>query len=78
MLGGFGAGLMLAGTRAEAFTQVDCTTHPHMGGCTELMRHKTLLADLDREFIRRGVPEAERKALEAQAICPFCGQLLIG
>jgi hypothetical protein len=75
---GVGLGLVLGARQTHAFTTVDCVRHAADAGCTELLRHKTLLADLDRDLAGRGVPEAKRKALEATAICPFCGELLIG
>jgi hypothetical protein len=70
----------LAGLAPEAFafTEESCTTNGGSFACQELVRHHTLLAQIDDILAKKGLTLAERKAVEAKAICPFCGQLLIG
>jgi hypothetical protein len=75
MLAGFG---ILAADRAHAFTPLDCASHPGDAACRELLRHKTLVADLEKDIEKRGLSPAQRQAILAKAVCPFCGELLIG
>lgn len=67
----------LAGT-AQAFTEEKCDPTSATPACRELLRHHELLAQLETTLEQRGLNDAQRKAILAYAICPFCGQPLIG
>ena len=73
-----GTALLALSSRAHAFSQVDCAATPGLPACQELVRHQELLAKLDTALAAKGLDAAQRKAVLATAICPFCGQLLIG
>lgn len=73
-----GIGLAAATSRASAFSEQACVPSSTSQACRELIRHHELLAQLDAELAKKGLNEAQRKTLLASAICPFCGQPLIG
>jgi hypothetical protein len=73
-----GLGLAALAPKAFAFTEEKCTTHAGDPACKEILRHETLLADLDAALAKKGLDAAQRHAVLAKAICPFCGELLIG
>lgn len=66
-----------AGT-ANAFSEQKCDPSNTDLACKELIRHHELLAQLQATLAQRGLNEEQRKAILAAAICPFCGQPLIG
>jgi hypothetical protein len=79
---GSAAAVGLAGS-AHAFTIQSCNaTAKGESACGEFQQHiqfhKKLLADLKREFDRLHLSPAQQQAVLAQAICPICGQPLIG
>jgi hypothetical protein len=73
-----GIGIAAATTQAHAFSQEACDATSGSLACRELIRHHELLAQLNIALEKRGLDEAQRKAVLAAAICPFCGQPLIG
>jgi len=73
-----GAALVGFAGQARAFSQQDCSATPGTVACQELMRHHELLAKLDDALKAKGLDAEQRKAVLATAICPFCGQPLIG
>ena len=72
------AGMAGAATRASAFSQQACDATTTDPACRELIRHHELLAQLETTLAERGLTDAQRQAVLAAAVCPFCGQLLIG
>jgi hypothetical protein len=74
------SGFAIAGlaSRASAFSQESCDPSSAVPACRELIRHHELVAQLEASLEKRGLDEAQRKAILASAVCPFCGQLLIG
>jgi hypothetical protein len=74
------SGVALAGLagRASAFSEQACDPSSADPACRELIRHHELLAKLDASLAERGIDEPHRKAILAAAVCPFCGQPLIG
>lgn len=66
-----------AGT-AHAFTESKCAPGAADLACRELIRHHELLAQLQATLEQRGLNEEQRKAILASAVCPFCGQPLVG
>ena len=71
-------GTALAGGTANALTLQACGSISGTGACGEALRHKRLLADLRVSLEKRGLTPAQTDALLARAVCPYCGQLLIG
>ena len=65
-------------TAAQALTRQSCGLYPMMPGCQELLRHKSLVADLRVSLAKRGLTTTQIDAVLARAVCPYCGQLLIG
>jgi hypothetical protein len=74
------SGLALAAVsgRAYAFSQQSCDAQSADPACRELIRHHELVAQLETALAKRGLDEAQRKAVLAAATCPFCGLPLIG
>ena len=74
------SGIALAGLagRASAFSEQSCDPTSATPACRELLRHHELVAQLQASLEKRGLDEAQHKAILASAVCPFCGQLLIG
>lgn len=73
-----GIGLAAAAGNARAFSEQACDPSSTNQACRELIRHHELLAKLDEELTKKGIDAEQRKALLAAAVCPFCGQPLIG
>jgi len=73
-----GAALAALGGKAMAFSEQSCSDVPGTAACRELIRHHELLAQLEASLKAKGLDAAQRKAVLAAAICPFCGQPLIG
>ena len=73
-----GLALTAVASRANAFSQQSCDALPGTPACRELMRHHELLAQLEAALAKKGLDEKQRQAVLAAAICPFCGQPLIG
>lgn len=71
------AAVGLAG-RANAFTQQACDPSSADPACKELIRHHELLAQLQATLAQKGLNDTQRQAILAAAVCPFCGQPLIG
>jgi hypothetical protein len=75
---------LLAGTSlacppvALALTRDSCVKYPATPACHELRRHQTLLADLRMSLVKKGLTAAQTQNILAQAVCPYCGALLIG
>jgi hypothetical protein len=63
---------------AHAFSEQKCEPGATDLACRELIRHHELLAQLEKTLADRGLTEEQRKAILASAVCPFCGQPLIG
>ncbi len=74
------SGLALAAVtgRAQAFSQQNCDPQSTATACRELIRHHELLAQLETTLEKKGLDEKQRQAILAAAVCPFCGQPLIG
>lgn len=73
------AGTGLAGAPAAmALTRDSCEKFPAMPACRELLRHRTLLADLEGALRKRGLTAVQQREILATAVCPYCGALLIG
>jgi hypothetical protein len=74
------SGIALAGLAgsARAFSEQKCEPGTADPACRELLRHHELVAQLEATLKQRGLNDAQRKAILAAAICPFCGQPLIG
>ena len=74
------SGVALAGLTqgARAFSQQKCDTSSPALACAELIRHHELLAKLELTLAERGLDGKQRQAVLAAAICPFCGQPLVG
>lgn len=74
------SGVALAGvaSRASAFSERVCDAASTDPACRELIRHHQILAQLETSLAERGLDDAQRKAILATAVCPFCGQPLIG
>lgn len=81
MLGG--AALVGFAASARAFSMQSCGTAA-MGNsaCGEFQDHyrlhKQLLAELKHKLDAQHLSPAQEQAIMAQAICPICGQPLIG
>ncbi|HEY1721405.1 MAG TPA: hypothetical protein VGG27_09200 [Magnetospirillaceae bacterium] len=73
-----GIGVAAIAGRASAFSEQSCDPSSGTQACRELIRHHELLSKLDEELEKKGLDEPHRKALLAMAVCPFCGQPLIG
>jgi hypothetical protein len=73
-----GIGMVTATGQARAFSEQACDPSSTDTACRELIRHHELLAQLESELVKKGLNESQRKAVLASAICPFCGQPLIG
>jgi hypothetical protein len=72
-------GTSLAGAQAAlALTRESCVKYPATPACRELLRHRTLLADLKASLLKRGLTAAQAQSILATAVCPYCGALLIG
>ncbi len=69
-----GVGLGLAGGRADALVLEECGAGEGSPACRELVRHRDLVAEIERLLAERGLSDAERRAVLAFALCPFCGQ----
>jgi hypothetical protein len=63
---------------AQAFTNVSCSEGDTSLACREILRHHELVAQMTALLEQKGMSAAERQAVLAKAVCPFCGQLLIG
>jgi len=72
------ASTALASGAASALTFQSCSGVSGISPCAELMRHKTLVAELRVSLEKRGLSPAQSDAILARAVCPYCGQLLIG
>ena len=79
MLSGVGlaAGAAVA-TPARALEITSCDAAAGTPACVQLLRHHELLAQLRASLAARGLSPAQQQAVLAKAICPFCGQPLIG
>lgn len=73
-----GAALAAMAGSAHAFSQTDCTATPGTTACKEIVRHQEILADLNAMLIKKGLSAEQRHAILVAAVCPFCGQPLIG
>jgi hypothetical protein len=73
-----GATLIGLSGSAKAFSTESCATAAGTPACREMVRHHELLAQINDMLNKKGVSDAERKDILAAAICPFCGQPLIG
>jgi len=73
-----GIGLAALASSARAFDQKVCDAGSTDPACRELIRHHELVAQLEESLAKRGLDDAQRKAILASAVCPFCGQLLLG
>lgn len=73
------AGTAMAGAPAAmALTRENCVKYPANPACRELLRHRTLLADLRASLLKRGLTAAQAQSILATAVCPYCAALLIG
>jgi hypothetical protein len=68
---------MALAARAKAFTTQTCEGTNDLA-CRELIRHHDLLAQLKATLARKGLTDDQRRAVLASAVCPFCGQPLLG
>jgi hypothetical protein len=73
-----GAALAGLASHANAFSERVCDAASADPACRELIRHHQILAQLETSLAERGLDDAQRKAILATAVCPFCGQPLIG
>jgi hypothetical protein len=65
-------------TSARALSVQDCSTDAGTVACTEIARHDNIRAQLEALIKEQGLTEDQRKAALAAAICPFCGQPILG
>jgi hypothetical protein len=73
------SGTALAGSsKAWALTRESCDVYPNTAPCREVMRHKALIVDLEKALAKRGLSPAQIQTAMARAVCPYCGQLLLG
>lgn len=74
------SGVALAGFagKASAFSEQKCDPGTTDLACRELVRHHEIVAQLEASLEKRGLDEAQRRAILAASVCPFCGQPLIG
>jgi hypothetical protein len=73
-----GFGLAAFATSARALSVQDCTADPNSAVCSEVARHDNIRAQLEALLKDEGLSEEQRKVALAAAICPFCGQPLLG
>ncbi len=73
-----GAAMVGFAGSAHAFSQQNCADVPGTLVCRELLRHQELLAQLEKTLADKGLTPDQRRQILAAAICPFCGQPLIG
>lgn len=73
-----GAAVVLSAGSAHAFSQDSCADLPGTKACLEIARHQEILAQLNAMLEKKGLSEEQRHAILVAAICPFCGQPLIG
>lgn len=66
--------LALAAQRAQAFSVEVCREGSNVPACRELLRHRDIRTQLDLMLKEQGLPDDQREALVAAAMCPFCGQ----
>ena len=64
-------GTSLAGAPAAmALTRDSCVRYPATPACRELLRHRSLLADLRASLLKRGLTTAQAQSVLAKAVCP--------
>lgn len=70
-------GLMALTAPAKAFTEEKCS-QTNTPACRELAQHRDVLAQLNAMLAKKGLNDEQRREVLAAALCPFCGQPLIG
>jgi hypothetical protein len=73
-----GAAILGAAGSAKAFTMQSCGDGAAASACNELERHHQLLAELKQKLDAMHLTPAQEQAVMANAVCPFCGEPLIG
>jgi len=68
--------MVLAGS-ARAFDIIDCQQTKDTA-CRELAQHREILAQLQAMLSQKDLTEEQRRAILASALCPICGQPLLG
>ncbi|MBF0560921.1 MAG: hypothetical protein HQL37_02670 [Alphaproteobacteria bacterium] len=71
------SGVALMSPPAGAFTVQKCEEFSGTPACLELAKHKEQVAQLDNLLSQKGLDLAQRQAILRNAVCPFCGQLLL-
>jgi hypothetical protein len=73
MLSGLGIAVLAA--PAKALTIEKCEETGDLA-CRELARHEALIDQINSLLAQNGLDEAQRRAIMASAVCPFCGRPL--
>jgi len=66
------------GASARALSVQSCDGDVVDKICSELARHDNLLIELKAQLAQQNLTNDQRRAILAAAICPFCGQPLLG
>lgn len=69
-------GFMASVAQAKAFTTQSCDGNADLP-CRELIQHRDLVVQLGAALSQKGLTDDQRRAVLANAKCPFCGQLLL-
>ncbi len=70
-------GFMALTAPARAFTERKCDQANDLA-CRELVRHRDLVVQLNAMLEKKGLTDDQQRAVLAAALCPFCGQPLLG